>query len=199
MLDLESLSTDTDTAPILSIGMVAFDPCNTHEDLENAPCWYHVVTLTDQYAAPFHAVNKPDTVEWWEQQGGLQWHTTASWKLPVSHVLNRVVTFWQEQAPAVVWSRGLYDTQVLAAKFRQAGRETPWTYSQPKDVRTMETVYRLMFGIPPDDPTVFPSRPADWPAHHALYDCLYQALCVRTWLADMRRCDEYAGRYEDLM
>lgn len=173
MIDLETFSTE-DTALILSIGIVSFDP-NTYDQkmavIEDS--FYRNVTLD------FSSGHVSEgTVIWWMQQPKeTQDHIfnkqAVKDAVSLDNALGELVDFMEDSPRSekvhrnsYVWGNSpRFDLKILEHHFKEDG--LPWNFWQEKDVRTAKAM------IPKH---LMPERTG---AHNALQDAVYQARQVQ--------------------
>lgn len=125
MIDIETLGTNPRSV-VLSIGAVMFGPGGLGAE------FYHEICLNDSLANG--ALLDADTLKWWFEQ---------DIKPPISgehfefFVLTQLSNFFGDHEPERVWAKGpQFDIVMVEELYRRHGRVIPWTYRQPRDVRT---------------------------------------------------------------
>lgn len=156
MIDIETLSLDTD-AVILSIGAVAFDRNIIGDTFERS---INISSNLDHDRSI-----EGDTLEWWLQQDTEATDVLVGGK-DLEPALVEFVTWYDEIGFDEVWANSpSFDCTKLEHAFDSLGLETPWTYDEKRDYRTLRN-------LPLD---VDPDVDFDGTEHNALDDALYQA------------------------
>lgn len=145
MIDIETLDT-ADTAVILQIGGCIFD-VKTDGVTEG------VVTDKQAFNLPLHWVDEQknrtistSTLDWWMKQdanirndvfyGGYRFLPDSAIRSIATHL--REVKYF--------WSKGKFDFDILGNMFEQYGLDTPWSFRQIFDYRTMLVMANLKYG-----------------------------------------------------
>jgi hypothetical protein len=162
MIDIETMGTRP-TAPIVSLGAVAFDADGIHKK------FYRVVDLAS--AVDGGAVIEPGTVIWWlSQSDEARVALTDDITEPLSDVLE-AFALWVTALPGGpsalrgVWGNGAtFDNVLVAEAYKRLDMLTPWPFWKDRCYRTVKNMY----------PAVELVR--DGTHHHALADAETQAL-----------------------
>ena len=100
----------------------------------------------------------PETVQWWEDHGGIHQDNAQS----IKEALDSFVSFINANSPEKFWSWGIaFDLPLLEAAFDAVGMKPPWKYWQVYDART---TWKL----------AFPKTKRTGASHGALDDCIKQ-------------------------
>jgi hypothetical protein len=162
MIDLETLSTNTDAA-ILTIGAVRFDL--SEPDLNNAKELYIKVDLDSCAELDLHIDDS--TIEWWSTQSAEAQDEAFGLtnRIHIQAAFDQLYKFcWGANT---VWSNGSgFDLVICENIFKKLKKASPWKYWQCRDCRT---IYNL--SIDPELPVTT--------AHNALEDAKAQALGVQ--------------------
>lgn len=158
-IDLETLG-NTANAPVLSIGLVAFNDggiVSRHE-------WFPDV----QEQLNAGAVPDASTILWWLQQDPeARLSQVNSARDPVMHVLGEVGAVFARYDVDEVWGNGpSFDCTILAELFRRHGAAIPWDFWKERCMRTV-------LSLNPTLDRVYPLIP-----HCALSDAEAQALTI---------------------
>jgi hypothetical protein len=135
MIDLETMGTRP-TAPIVSIGAVAFDKDGIHEK------FYRVIDLDS--AVDAGAIIEPGTVLWWlAQSDDARKALTDDIAEPIGNVLEQFRMFIVAlPAIAGVWGNGAtFDNVLLAEAYKRLGMEAPWPFWKDRCYRTVKNLY----------------------------------------------------------
>lgn len=138
MLDIETLSTTVEAA-VLSIGAVEFDPI-TGQILDE---FYKELRLQDQKKRDID----PETVKWWVKQV-MEDPTRANVflndnKAPVRNVLLLLRDFLGEGKKNVWACDPDFDCAILTNLYTEYQLSVPWSYYEPKSVRTVRKLAKL--------------------------------------------------------
>lgn len=114
------------------------------------------------------------TLDWWyEQPGGRDFLVQCQFGGRGLPAFTKLAEWLEEVAvphkPMRIWTRGQFDLPILEWHYRANSLEVPWHYWEGMDLRTALAMFPRI--SVPRDPHAFP-------AHHALADARYQALCV---------------------
>lgn len=159
MIDIETMGTRP-TAPIVSLGAVAFDADGVHRQ------FYRVVDLDSAVAAG--AVIEPSTVLWWlTQSDEARIALTNDINEPLRDVLEALAD-WVSGVPggvSGVWGNGAtFDNVLVAEAYKRLGMQVPWPFWKDRCYRTVKNMF----------PAVELVR--ERTHHHALADAETQAL-----------------------
>jgi hypothetical protein len=176
MVDIETLGTNNN-APITNIGVYAFDFIRTQEDIPEKDLLHLHVRWDDQ------TNRTPDVgaIKFWFGQNELvRKELTSSPRLPLKTALMTLRDFIRG---ATVWANGAsFDLGVLKNAYTQLGMGVPWTFRQEMCMRPLRLL-ALQMG---DDPKRITSHAkliardfVNGTKHNALYDALFQGLCVQ--------------------
>lgn len=158
MIDIETLGTNVNTAPILSIGACAF--CS-EGIIERT--FYSMVDLNFQMLYNSDLKIDVGTLQWWAAQSTpMPVHGTE----PIESSLERLKDWiYSFNVTPVIWSKGpQFDIAILTRAFMYSGQISPWQYSSVRDYRTVAKLFPF---IQPRIATV---------SHDALADAIQQAL-----------------------
>ena len=117
----------------------------------------------------------PSTGAWWENQPGGQLFLASCQYggRSMRGALGKLADWLEEvqlpNKPLRIWTRGQFDLPILEWHYNAEGLEVPWHYWESMDLRTAMAMFPRV-SVPRD--------PDELPAHHALGDAKYQALCV---------------------
>jgi hypothetical protein len=165
-IDNETLATSPD-AFLLATALVPFD------------------RATGQIGSPLYMVfdgNQPGrridpgTVRWWMTQD-LQprqavFANNDAW--PVDLALGQIAAFVESHKPQRIWGNGSnFDVAQLEHLFIDAGRDVPWHYRAPRDMRTIVDLASTSAGVQITEVVDF-----EGDAHNALDDAVYQAKVI---------------------
>lgn len=157
MIDIETMGTRP-SAPIVSIGAVAFDAEGIHKK------FYRVVDLESSVAGG--AVIEPGTVLWWlSQSDEARAALTDDIVEPIRDVLE-AFTLWAAATEIDgVWGNGAtFDNVLVAEAYKRLGMQPPWPFWKDRCYRTVKNMV----------PAVKLVRNSTH--HHALADAEAQAL-----------------------
>jgi hypothetical protein len=167
MLDIETMSTDTSNALILSIGILHFDPKPDDGPVFGAR-WLLRPDIRPQLR--FGRSVEKSTQKFWGDQPQ---EAADDWMLgPIDSLL----AVSDEIAEATkdckrLWAHGVvFDLGNVASLLGQAGFTVPWHYRAPRCARQLVTDHAKIRLVAPLDVL---GRP-----HEALYDCHCQAISV---------------------
>lgn len=170
MVDLETFDT-AETAVIFQIGVVLFER-DTGGILQE-----HLLHLNVQQQIDAGRTISASTLEFWlnPKISGTAAESLGSHGLSenagyAQSIMSKVVQIIKLNDVAAVWSKGSFDFNLLENLCKQYEITVPWTYSQPRDLRTM----MKECGVPKQDVV----------SHNALDDCLQQIKL----LMKCRRC-----------
>lgn len=170
MLDIETLGTN-ETAPILSIGAVFFNP----ENGDLGAAFYKVVDLV---SSAQNAIIDADTVKWWMKQSDETRSIFNQYEsVSLLEGLSAFSTFISDSVDVKkvkVWGNSsTFDNVILRTNYNKLGLPTPWQFYNDRDVRTIIDLARTIKGI-----DARKEIPRDGVLHNALDDALYQARYV---------------------
>lgn len=162
MIDIETMGTRP-TAPIISIGAVAFDAEGIHKK------FYRKVSLESAVAGG--GIIEPGTVLWWlTQSNEARAALTNDIDEPLGTVLG-AFALWIADLPGGpsdargVWGNGAaFDNVLLAEAYKRLDMQTPWPFWKDRCYRTVKNMF----------PAVELVR--NGTHHHALADAETQAL-----------------------
>jgi len=135
MIDLETMGTRP-TAPIVSIGAVAFDATGIHDK------FYANVDLTSAVAAG--GILDPSTVMWWMSQSD---ESRAALlvkddQYSVVGALSALSAWGDWGKVAGVWGNGAtFDNVILRETYYRAAVPCPWPFWNDRCYRTIKTIY----------------------------------------------------------
>lgn len=157
MIDIETMGTRP-TAPIVSIGAVAFDGNGITRD------FYRVVDLDSAVAGG--AAIEPGTVMWWlTQSDEARAALTDDIAEPLSDVLEAFTLWATATAIDGVWGNGAtFDNVLVAEAYKRLDMLAPWPFWKDRCYRTVKNMF----------PAVELVR--NGTHHHALADAETQAL-----------------------
>jgi len=169
MVDIETMGVSSNAA-IVSIGAVHFDP---HWGMLGKE-FYVPVSLKDSSK---YGTMDADTILWWLQQNeAAREQLTKSDGMNLEQALSLLVTFIRGAHQGLlrleeiyVWGHGAtFDPVVLDNAYKAVKLQTPWTFRNVRDTRTL---FDFVGGAP-----VVALEDIE---HHALYDARKQALQVQ--------------------
>lgn len=161
MVDIETLSTDTDAA-IIAIGAVAFDKDGIGD------AFYTGVNL--QSCMDLGRSMDAATISWWMEQSNnarsLLFRKAQDGSPPLADALAAFATWMRGQSDdPVVWGNGAaFDNTILSNAYAMTGIEQPWEFWNDRCYRTVKSMY----------PDVSIERAGIY--HNALDDARSQAL-----------------------
>lgn len=132
MVDLETMSTDSDAA-IIAIGAVKFSTAAGITDT-----FYEVVDLKSSVAAG--GAVSPDTILFWLRQEDA---ARAEFNKKGASLTNALHNFgfWMGKN-AEVWGNGAnFDNVILANAYKSIKVKTPWSFWQDRCYRTLASMY----------------------------------------------------------
>jgi exodeoxyribonuclease VIII len=134
MIDLETMGTRP-SAPIVSIGAVAFDAAGVHR------VFHHPVKLDTAVAAG--GIIDADTVMWWMAQSDeARAALTTDTALALDFVLGEFAVWIAEHDVEGVWGNGAsFDNVLLAESYKRLDMQTPWPFWKDKCYRTAKGMY----------------------------------------------------------
>ncbi len=134
MIDIETLAL-TPKAVVLSVGAVAFD---NYGKLDKR--FYRVLNTGDQIMLLHREVN-PGTQAWWNSQDiNAYQEAFQPVRCDLTRGLQELRAFITGYNPVRVWANSpSFDLVILESLYRDMGKADliPWTYKQPRDVRTI--------------------------------------------------------------
>ena len=162
MIDFETMG-NRPTAPIVSLGAVAFDAEGIHNK------FYRVVDLDSAVAGG--AIIEPGTVMWWlAQSDDARAALTNDITEPLRDVLE-AFSMWATALPGGpgaargVWGNGAaFDNVIVAESYKRLDMQVPWPFWKDRCYRTVKNMF----------PAVELVR--EGTHHHALADAETQAL-----------------------
>lgn len=166
MIDLETLGTGTD-AMILTIAAVEFDPRGTYDKKD---IFYSKVDI-DSYK-PYTGCFTLDgsTLTWWmtDAPESARKEAFSQKRTPIKNVLENFTAWIKSRSNEVKpWSHGAsFDISILSHHFKILNLEIPWKFWDVRDTRTLYDISRVNLK------SMKPSN--DYPAHHAIGDCILQ-------------------------
>ena len=179
MIDIETLGINP-TAPILSIGALAFNP---HADSENfvrtGKEFYLNLNWKDQVWKG--AVVEPDTAAWWEKQKPeVKEEAFKGSTDSLSDQVGLITYFLGSQGMEYIWANSpSFDLILLKTLYARADAPYPVRYSKELDVRSIKASWRMLWPSAP-----LPEFQGD--AHHPLTDCWNQARLIREFYEKVR-------------
>ena len=136
MIDIETMGTRP-TAPIISLGAVAFDAECIHKK------FYRVVDLEDSVAGG--AIIESSTVMWWLSQGG---EARAALTSDITEPLREVLyafSLWAGEVKGIsgVWGNGVaFDNVLVAEAYKRLGMTVPWPFWKDRCYRTVKNMFQ---------------------------------------------------------
>lgn len=175
MVDLETLDT-AQSAVILSIGLVAFDPMSKNMGEK----MYIELTDTTEMQQTIGRTVSAETLKWWMQQDVLAKRVFSNppqegvyRPKSLLQALNDVCAFFARNGGDKVqlWGNGSdFDNVILGSLFESFGLKKPWSYSRNRCFRTMKRLSGIMGNLKIQTPAF------DGVPHNALDDAVHQAL-----------------------
>lgn len=172
MLDFETLSLSNANPAILTIGAVKFDPY-AHTWAPSIAEFYVRVdyrTAIQDYGLDVNEATR----RWWaDQEENVRYEALYHPdRLSYSDAFRQLASFCCEVDG--IWSHGVgYDVSIADHAFARLGIETPWSYRQKFDTRTVQELAEKLTQW-------FPTPSPRTDAHHALADCKFQVKNVQT-------------------
>lgn len=161
MIDIEALD-EKDSAVIVSVGMVVFDPNRTDSIAE----YYDVCDILDQ---PNRTIDI-STTQWWLRQSQEAQDVFDEEAAPLVTVLTTLFDTLALFELDQYWAKSPdFDLNILEHAAEQLGLKVPWNFRQRRDVRTIQDL--LPPGMVRNDIGV---------KHNALDDARAQAGVVQT-------------------
>lgn len=180
MLDLETLGSDTDNAPIISIGAVRFDVKSGVIDTSGA--FYRNLDFSDTFK---YGNVEAGTLKWWlgaDKRAVFFDIAFDKAALPVKTALLQFSEWASRDKGVTPWSKGIdFDFGILERYFRKADVKSPFTqFWKKRDLRTLVDLCKHA-GVPE---LSLPRETGE--AHNALSDVIYQAREVIEYLRALR-------------
>lgn len=161
MLDLETLSTDTD-ATLLSIAAIDFYPFEPIDIEHPKPVdnFFYLIDLDSQIG---RSIND-DTVAWWgKQDQKIQDLMFAEGgRIPLEDMLTKLAKFVCNKDR--IYSQGSFDINILEHAYKSFNMPNPWAYYRIRDSRTLLDLAQI---------DLYPAT------HDPLDDCNRQVLGVK--------------------
>lgn len=181
--DWETLGQDFETAPVLSLGYLEFNPEKflseepyTYEELLNL-CGYVKFDVEDQVKNYGKKIQK-ETMEWWKSQGDeakkVLKPSKSDKKISVLPQLLDMyfVDFWKVQR---CWTRGnTFDPMFMRQIMSDVGKEDPFKWWTIRDTRSY--LDALLIGSDMDNKFVLPEWQDKFVAHDARHDIVVDTL-----------------------
>lgn len=173
MIDIETLGRRPG-APVLSIGVVWFDPENNRWKPKHKG--FYVKFDFKEVADICREGLDVETIAWWMKQGDAARHeliddTSTTPLVPGLEALSQFLTHHSESKDlrdVYVWGNSnLFDLGIIQYLYDYFGLDVPWHYSRDMNCRTIEWMAKTFFGI--DRPKM------EGTAHNALDDARHQA------------------------
>lgn len=159
IVDLETLSTQHNAA-LLSIGAVRFDGDGIYD------MFYCNVDPLD--CIQKGACTDERTMNWWKTQPEAIQKVLINDQQPLEKALAKFQEWFQKIPNSFIWGHGpTFDCSILEDNFKLCGQRSIWPYNKERCARTI-----LQFD---SGNKLKPERPDKHPAHHALFDALYEA------------------------
>ena len=123
------------------------------------------------------------TVDWWNTQDKYVHAEVTSGTESLPYVLHKLNTYMHDHCDSStrIWSHATFDPVVLANAYKGCGIGQTASYWQYKDLRTLESLARMLNKAPIDKPTFMGSK------HNALDDCMFQIQCADLWYRIIKR------------
>lgn len=166
MLDIETLGTKPGSV-ILSVGAVMFDP----RGFGHGDTFYENVDATTCRAVGM--ITDQETANWWASPDRDEARKKfMSNKKSIAYTCAALSRFFRDNHGVCVWGHGsCFDVVLIEDAMRRVGfHETPWSFRNVRDTRTLFEYSGLDQNPPPRDGL----------HHHALDDAIYQAKCVQS-------------------
>lgn len=159
MLDIETLGRKPGCV-VLSIGVCTFDLENVFADVT-----YEV--LVDPLSCQHLGMEiDHETYSWWQEQDPEVFRRMTSGNVPIQSALRELTEWLGAVGMSEVWAKSpQFDCAILEYAYWRTGLPVPWTYRQPRDLRTL-------LALVPDDLTAGLTCSAE---HDALADAIFQA------------------------
>lgn len=168
MVDIETLDTRPSSV-VLSVAAVEFNVLSSYEGHA------YVVLDTAEQLGLGRTVSQ-STLLWWMNQSDEargEAFTAAGHRRSVGNGLSMLAPLLSRADR--VWAKGpQFDLVILESLYESVGQSHPWSYRAARDVRTMQDAVGPDWS-PQHELPMF----ADLPAHHPLYDCMWQIEMVR--------------------
>lgn len=189
VLDIETLDTK-ETAVILSIGAVKFDP------MKDGYQAFEVKIDTNQ---PGRTVSA-STVEWWDlpQNAAAKADLDKGLKVSLRDALGKLAVFMY--GANQVWACDPdFDLKILSNAYEQDGTKTPYKYSSGRSIRTIEDLF--FGGCQRNKGGLFYQNDLK---HNALSDCILEMRVVKAVYDILSKCSiageeacSYLDAFED--
>ena len=175
VIDIETLSTDVTSGAVIQIGV----------------CFFDAEAEEFQYKSMSARLYNPDgipdqsTLDWWDTQDKqlLNYLKDPCLYPNVKDTLLATVDLFHDWEPKRVWANSpSFDLSFLRNLFNSADLDTPWTYKQECDVRTLRT---LELCDSPSNHEMLSFKPEGtstelWIQHNGQYDAVYEAYEVHS-------------------
>ena len=168
IIDIETLDTAT-TACVFEIGalhVVDDKVVDTFAVTLNVVDQLFAGRTINQGTVEWHLGQKKNATEEYDQRDKWTPHRTPD-------ALTKLLGFvesTQKYGPPAIWSRGTFDTDILASLYGSFDRKEPWKYWQVRDARSVENTLLEIMGL--DGKEFFGDERKG--AHMALADCRWQ-------------------------
>lgn len=159
MIDIETLGLKPGCV-VLSVGAVEFGPDGLGREFE--------ANIDIASSMRFGLSVEADTLKWWIGQGLTELPNATTLRLAADTFLE----WFRIISPARVWANSpWFDCEIWGHAMEAAGVARPWTYKQPRDMRTARDI------LPETDAGVIPEFGK---SHTALADAKWQAAYLKT-------------------
>ncbi len=175
MIDIETLSTETPKAAVISIGYLMFKPNNSKNGY-----YYSRLVIIDQGENFNNRYVNWDTIKWhMSLPEGTNSYLNTDNIVSLKQALIDLVNYIKKHKPNRIWTNGIcFDISILEDCFKQFSIKVPWKYNQTSDARTMYKICNLQ---KTDYDIAKPIIKGN--THNPLYDCKMQVnllkLCLR--------------------
>lgn len=168
MVDIETMSTHTSEALILSVAAVSFS-LDSKSALISPNSFLEVLDMNEQIIAG--RLIDPKTQHWWRHQSSearAHWASTDITRISMS-VFCKLFTDYLRSVgdydQVEIWANGIaFDVSNLAHVFNSIGLQEPWKYNLVRDSRTIYQLPELRTSSGPKNPI----------KHDPLADCVVQ-------------------------
>lgn len=191
MIDIETLGTRPG-APVLSIGVVWFDP-EANGWVPRHKGFYVRINFEDVCTVMKDGID-PSTIAWWlaQSDAAREELTREKGTVPIKAGLEALSSFLlhhsecPETKDIYVWGNDdVFDIGLLNAAYDAVGVQVPWRYNRPQNVRTVVWMADVLCGM---------KRPkmTEGTEHNALDDARHQA----EYVTDMVRAIKAGERHD---
>lgn len=137
MLDGETLSQDSFTAPLISLGAVKFLKDGTIVDK------FSVNIDAEELIKVYGFKAQKETIKWWMEQNPKALQALQKNAKPLREALQDFLDWYGEES-LETWANGIdFDLPIIKAHFKKVDMVAPWKYWDQADYRTVLKLFDL--------------------------------------------------------